>query len=423
MKDQSFDNHSLSKEIKKSDFYKYKNLNDDIYFNNQISEAYKLAHELSEPIIKSIISKGKIAYFVDHLPYKLVLRKLHFNVKNNIQIGQLQRNDIVRNVTSYMQEGVKSKVFCLDVKSFYESIHIQTLLNKINDIKSLSYHSKKLIEVVINKHHQLGGSGVPRGLELSSLLADLYLKDFDEKLNKIGGVFLYKRFVDDIFIITEHQLEESDFLLLLNNELPHGLYFNNQKTQVIKINKRSHSPHDVAGKIAAKFDYLGYKITVIDTHIPPNADGSSSEGKAGSLYRKITVGISDKKTKKIKTKICKAFHNFNKNTDFQLLIDRVTFLSTNRYLINKDKNRKIPTGIFYNYPLVNDNDNSLRIIDDYIRSLVLGSGCRLSKSLKTSLTKEQKSKLLRISFVRGFNEKIHKKYSLNRLKYITRIWK
>ncbi|CAO97262.1 antiviral reverse transcriptase Drt3a [Erwinia tasmaniensis] len=423
MREQSFDKFSLSKMIRQSDFYKCKNLADEQIFEKVIEESYQLAHGLTAPVISNTVSKGKDVYYVDRLSYKLILRKLQSNIRNKIETDRLQRNEIVRNLVSYLQEGVESKVICIDLKSFYESIDIDSLLSKAAKIGSLSYHSKKLIDLVLEEHRSLGGKGVPRGIELSSLLADLYLQEFDEWIKRIDGVFLYKRFVDDILIMTDHKVDGKSILTSIKNKLPANLCVNDLKTKIIKIKKRTHSPNDVKGKLAAIIDYLGYKIKVIDTHIPPAKKCASSEGKANSVYRKVVIGVSDKKLNKIKTKLCKAFYNYELNRDFTLLLDRIIFLSTNRLLINKDKNRKMPTGIFYNYPLVNDDSESLKVIDFYIRALTLGSGCRLSKKLDASLSKSQVKTLLKISFARGFTKKIHKKYSLNRLKEITRIWK
>ncbi|MFP1763087.1 antiviral reverse transcriptase Drt3a [Lonsdalea quercina] len=423
MKEQSFDKYSLSKRIKHSDFYKCRNLVDKRIFEQVIDESYQLAHGLTVPTISKTISKSKEVYYIDKLSYKLILRKLQSNIRSKIETDKLQRNEIVRNLVSYLQEGIKSKIICIDLKSFYESIDIDILLSKTAKINSLSYHSKKIIEVVLEEHRNLGGNGVPRGLEFSSLLADLYLQEFDEWMKKTDGVFLYKRFVDDILIVTDHKVDAQVTLSSIKKELPKKLCINDSKTQVIEVKKRNHSPHDVNGKLAATIDYLGYKIKVIDTHIPPPAGGGSSEKQANSVYRKIVIGISDKKLTKIKTKICKAFYNYELNKDFSLLIDRLMFLSTNRLLINKDRGRKMPTGIFYNYPLVNDNSESLKVIDSYIRSLILGSSCRLSTKLNSSLNTKQIKIILRINFVKGFANKIHKKYSLNRLKEITRIWK
>ncbi|HHA4513923.1 TPA: antiviral reverse transcriptase Drt3a [Escherichia coli] len=423
MKEQSFDKYSLSKKIKHSDFYKVKNLTDKNIFDQVIDESYQLAHGLTAPTISKTISKNKDVYYVDTLSYKLILRKLQSNLRDKIEGDKLQRNEIIRNLVSYLREGVKSKIICIDLKSFYESIDIDVLLSKIAKVNSLSYHSKKIIEVVLEEHRNIGGKGVPRGLEFSSLLADLYLKDFDEWIKGIDGVFIYKRFVDDIIIMTDHKIDEQVIISSIKNELPKKLCLNEIKTQIIEIKKRSHSPQNTEGKLAATIDYLGYKIRVIDTHIPAPAGGGSSEKMASSVYRKVITGISDKKISKIKTKICKAFYNYELNRDFSLLIDRVVFLSTNRQLINKDKNRKMPTGIFYNYPLVSDDSESLKVIDAYLKSLILGAGSRLAIKLNGSLSNRQIKTLLQISFVRGFSNKIHKKYSLHRLKEITRIWK
>lgn len=77
-----------------------------------------------------------------------MLRRLHSNVCNNIEIEKFHRTEIVRNLISYVQEeGVKSKIFLIDIKSFYESIDIDVLLK--NKSRSLTFlHSKNLIRLI-----------------------------------------------------------------------------------------------------------------------------------------------------------------------------------------------------------------------------------------------------------------------------------
>ncbi|MCW7437207.1 hypothetical protein OHD52_18595 [Escherichia coli] len=106
-------------------------------------DAYDVAHKLLPPAISETISNGKTVYYVNDLPWKLVLRRLHSNVCNNIEVEKCHRTEIVRNLISYVQEGVKSKIFLIDIKSFYESIDIDVLLKRINHDHSLSCHSKK----------------------------------------------------------------------------------------------------------------------------------------------------------------------------------------------------------------------------------------------------------------------------------------
>ncbi|HDY2720885.1 TPA: reverse transcriptase, partial [Escherichia coli] len=115
MKEQSFDKYSLSKKIKHSDFYKVKNLTDKNIFDQVIDESYQLAHGLTAPTISKTISKNKDVYYVDTLSYKLILRKLQSNLRDKIEGDKLQRNEIIRNLVSYLREGVKSKIICIDL--------------------------------------------------------------------------------------------------------------------------------------------------------------------------------------------------------------------------------------------------------------------------------------------------------------------
>ncbi|EJA7568652.1 reverse transcriptase, partial [Escherichia coli] len=71
MKGQSFDKYSLSRAIKKSDFYKYDQLSDDAYLEKEVLDAYDVAHKLLPPAISETISNGKTVYYVNDLPWKL----------------------------------------------------------------------------------------------------------------------------------------------------------------------------------------------------------------------------------------------------------------------------------------------------------------------------------------------------------------
>ncbi|MGC0937805.1 antiviral reverse transcriptase Drt3a [Pantoea agglomerans] len=416
MDNQSFDRISLSKHIKKTDFYKFKDLKEDSKLEEIINESYKLAHEITVPNFIKINTKGKNAYFTDNLPTKLFFRKLHENIKSKIELVRNHRNDIIREIAVYLQEGVKCNVFCIDIESFYESIDKDIILRLIKNKTDISYHSQILIEELINNHHRNGGLGLPRGIELSSLLAEIYLEEFDAELKNNSRVFLYKRFVDDIIIITDGDFDELKFLNKLKKTMPTGLKINQLKSKCHSIEKITHSPGKPDGTEVVSIEYLGYKLTVIDKCV-------KSSGVASGIYRKIKIGVSDKKITRLKNKISQSFYSFSCNNDFQLLIDRITFLSSNRQLVNKNKKNKIPTGIFYNYPLLNDDNESMKLVDEHVKYLILNSKGRLPILLKNKLSNTQKRRLLKISFVRGYNMKIHKKYSPNKLKEIARIWK
>ena len=45
------------------------------------------------------------------------------------------------------------------------------------------------------------GLGVPRGIGISSLLSEIYMRDLDDCIKKRPEVIFYARYVDDIFIL------------------------------------------------------------------------------------------------------------------------------------------------------------------------------------------------------------------------------
>jgi hypothetical protein len=98
-------------------------------------------------------------------------------------------------------------------------------------------------------------------------------------------------------------------------------------------------------------------------------------------------------------------------------------LSTNRNLIDKDRQRKIPTGIYYNHPAADKTLECLNDIDGYLKFIILSNKTRIGRIIVGSLNNLQKRKLLKISFTNGFEKRIYKKYTLNRLKDISKIWK
>ena len=68
----------------------------------------------------------------------------------------------------------------------------------------MSNETKQLLEKIFNKVQQ--PNGLPRGLNISATLAELYMKDFDHNIVTTDGVFYYSRFVDDIIIFSYKEI-------------------------------------------------------------------------------------------------------------------------------------------------------------------------------------------------------------------------
>ena len=155
----------------------------------------------------------------------------------------------------------------IDVKDYYPSIRHDLLLRQIS--KVIKY--EPIISLVSGsicdqsqKTRRAGGAriGVPQGLAISNLLANLYLINFDKYFSRLPGI-AYFRYVDDILVLCK----ESDF------ERLSGLL----RRRLRKLGLQQH-PYEADGKSrhgrlsANEIDYLGYRfakgvVTVRDSSI------------------------------------------------------------------------------------------------------------------------------------------------------------
>lgn len=141
-----------------------------------------------------------------------------------------------------------------DIKNFYDKIphdNLKRLLlggvNSRIDIKrnQLSGTPEKLYKLFINTLFEItetitnSNIGLPQGPAYARYLAELYLdnidNDFDSRIKK-GELYLYQRYVDDIFFITPSEQAAKDLLKGLTQDLELlGLAINNEKTTITKI--------------------------------------------------------------------------------------------------------------------------------------------------------------------------------------------
>lgn len=108
-----------------------------------------------------------------------------------------------------------------DIKSYYSSIDLERLraklydgpteklalfLSTLRDEQRRHYQDicKDLIELC--RVVQEGRSGVPQGPAFARYLAEVFLMEFDQQIEKLqdDGVICYARYVDDIFLITDY---------------------------------------------------------------------------------------------------------------------------------------------------------------------------------------------------------------------------
>jgi len=140
----------------------------------------------------------------------------------------------------------------IDIKNFYDSIDQTILLNKIkkrvkkNEVIALiqkAIQTPTIAEGKQTKNKINPTVGVPQGISISNILANIYLSDLDRKFKKYKNI-KYFRYVDDILIICNSS-KRKKIADAITDELCNKLK--------LSLNDKWNE-----GQLTSEFDYLGY---------------------------------------------------------------------------------------------------------------------------------------------------------------------
>lgn len=162
-------------------------------------------------------------------------------------------NQIIKEIVQIRNSGEYNFFIKLDLVSFFSSIEHDVLLDILRKRISDEYVIELIRKILENPQKYLENdeknkniSGVPQGLSISTVLANIYLRDFDSKYKKMKEIKYY-RYIDDILIFCN--MEEKENLLnkiKLELKTKYSLQLNLEKLET--------------GEISKNFDYLGYKF-------------------------------------------------------------------------------------------------------------------------------------------------------------------
>lgn len=258
----------------------------------------------------------------------------------------------------------------LDFKSFFESVPRDKIIKKIISDSMLDpvlIDSLRKLNIKLSSKNY---SGLPRGLSLSSTLAEIYLRDFDKHIKSDSNTYYYARYVDDIIVIAKSCIVKSE-VSIKTEVLKLKLTLNEEKSIIIKKED------------AIDFDYLGYNFKF--------------------LNKKILVSMSTRKKKKIKTRIIKSIIDYTNNNNSSILVKRIKFLTTNHHLeINKEMS-ELKSGIYYNNILINDF-SCLSELDEFLRKSISSNSGSYSKKVK-KIPLKVREEIFRMSFFNGYIKK------------------
>ncbi len=203
----------------------------------------------------------------------------------------------------------------IDIKGFYDHINRDILFSmlkkKIKKDEVLSLLKKAILNKTVPlsqisstaTEEEATDKGVPQGISISNILANIYLSDIDAKFQKKNGI-AYFRYVDDI-------------LILCTDKNKNRIY-NSIKRDFSKLELSINDKED-AGKLTKGFDYLGYKYALIN--------------KAQSKY-----GFSVKKKNifKLENSLINIFSDYKYHKNSQLFIWNINLRITG-FILDKSK--------------------------------------------------------------------------------------
>lgn len=164
---------------------------------------------------EKLISKGAQKYprvisiptFRDRIALRALCNVLHetFSSDLSLEIPQV----VIHEVKEAIETGEYKFFAKLDIQEFYPSIRHEILLDriktKVGDERLLTLLSAGIETPTVpfpNKEADPNKKGVPQGLAVSNILAEIYLVPFDQNFTGKDGI-RYFRYVDDILILSK----------------------------------------------------------------------------------------------------------------------------------------------------------------------------------------------------------------------------
>lgn len=412
MLNQSFDNNTLLKITRRQEIINFSLGRCKADYSKSLLQIAELinSESFSFHSLSSFNFNDKKIYKIDSPEEWYALKKISYNLKKLYRIKFSSKDEITSQIINIITDPSPFRIFRLDVKDFFESIDLADVIKKIKNDNLLSFSNVRILDVLQNTE-ELKDSGLPRGLSISSVMSEIYMSEIDKEIRYLPQIYYYARYVDDIIIITHNNLYKiEDFEKI----------FSRKKMQLNKKSKCiiTSNPESQQNK-SNKLDFLGYSYLIHDALTKNNV-------------RDVSINPSDKKIKKIKSRIIKSLISFAYKKDKELILNRIRFLTGNYYLDNEiilskkfefdssDQN-KLKGGIYYNNKHINDNIK-LYELNSFLRSLLyckrdnfIG---RVVKEIPPSLCREISS----YNFAFGFEKKIIHSFTESEIKKICECW-
>lgn len=348
-------------------------------------------------LVRNFERNGKLVYRLNALDdgagYFLI-KQLERNVRDAFDVSMRDRHTIVRRAAALLSDRSPKSLLRADISACFESISHSELRRMITDQPLLSQTTREFISRLLDDYAALSGkpTGLPRGVGLSSYLAEAFLKNVDREISTERNVTFYARYVDDILIIvtgSDHEPRVRSIREKLTQELRvRGLSRNRSKERLI-------STTDRAGE--RRISVLGYAISVV-----------MSSGK-------VKLDISDERFREYKRRIDVAFDRYASAPSVAsetALVHRVKFLTSNHRSSYPGGSRA--NGVLLSHRAMDAAGRKFELLDNY-----LAERARLHCQSHPDLA----SRLMSYSFCEGFENSRMIQISPRRRRQIVSAWK
>lgn len=273
-----------------------KSISKDIISGNYVFKPYKVSlipKNFTDPPRKVCIPTIKDRIVIEILKEIIYDSYEGYKINNNI-------SSIIFNFTADYRSNKYKYYFKTDISTFFDAIDHKILIKKLKKIIKDDGVIKIINDVLKNTQIYNGEKikstkGIPQGLAISTLLANIYLMDLDRDFQEKKNIKYY-RYVDDIFIFGNNNIfVEKEKLIYKIKRLK------------LKVNKKK----TITNKLGKEFNFLGYKIS------------------------NDCISVKDKSIKKIETSIENIFKKYSKDKNKESLEFKLNTRITGIIIDNK----------------------------------------------------------------------------------------
>jgi len=320
-------------------------------------------------------------------------------IKSAASIDAPNRNSIVRALKETLNKGYDHAIYKMDVQNFFESIPHSTLIDHLARPMALDSVSAQLARQLLSEYEAITGNemGLPRGVGLSSQLAELYMRDFDLKVRMHPGVLFYARYVDDVIVVLENDQVLEAVKLVVDDQLQNlSLKIKNEKTHDVKADGKGN--YDAADQV----EYLGYRFV--------------------RIQNKLVTGLTDNRKLRREERLRLTLERWS-STDPNgtspnygndgMLVDRVRYLASNTKLLNSKSS--VAIGLFHSNSALDESASELVELDAILETFLAEN--------HSNMTEDVRKRLESISFVKMFSSRPFLRLRQKRIEQIVRIWK